>query len=199
MCVPSHSGHVRLCNPRDCSVGLHSQDLDPPGSSVHGTVQARILEWVAMPSSRGSSDPGSSLHPLRLLHQQTSSSLLAPPGAPPPGLCFQAKSPLSGFHRNISLAHSWKGDMSEQVSRWPGPAHLESRVGGAQQVEHMGMGRAGECPPTHLAPTGTRRHLLWDFRETVGRIWGWVRTEHHGPSLARCAHPARGQARQVRP
>ena len=25
----------------------------PPGSSVHGIFQARILEWVAMPSSRG--------------------------------------------------------------------------------------------------------------------------------------------------
>ena len=35
-----------LCNPMDCS---------PPGSSVHGIPQARILEWVAMPSSRGSS------------------------------------------------------------------------------------------------------------------------------------------------
>ena len=30
----------------------------PPGSSVHGILQARILEWVAMPSSRGSSNPG---------------------------------------------------------------------------------------------------------------------------------------------
>ena len=30
----------------------------PPGSSVHGTLQARILEWVAMPSSMGSSPPG---------------------------------------------------------------------------------------------------------------------------------------------
>ena len=27
----------------------------PPGSSVHGILQARILEWVSMPSSRGSS------------------------------------------------------------------------------------------------------------------------------------------------
>ena len=35
-----------LCDPMDCS---------PPGSSVHGILQARILEWVAMPSSRGSS------------------------------------------------------------------------------------------------------------------------------------------------
>ena len=32
-------------------------DCSPPGSSVHGILQARILEWVAMPSSRGSSWP----------------------------------------------------------------------------------------------------------------------------------------------
>ena len=37
-----------LCNPMDCS---------PPGSFVHGILQARILEWVAMPSSRESSQP----------------------------------------------------------------------------------------------------------------------------------------------
>ena len=30
-------------------------DHGPPGSSVHGILQARVLEWVAMPSSRGSS------------------------------------------------------------------------------------------------------------------------------------------------
>ena len=35
-----------LCNPRDCSL---------PGSSVHGTLQARILERVAISFSRGSS------------------------------------------------------------------------------------------------------------------------------------------------
>ena len=35
-----------LCNPMDCS---------PPGSSVHGILQARILEWVDIPFSRGSS------------------------------------------------------------------------------------------------------------------------------------------------
>ena len=27
----------------------------PPGSSVHGILQARILEWIVMPSSRGAS------------------------------------------------------------------------------------------------------------------------------------------------
>ena len=35
-----------LCNPKGCS---------PPGSSVHGILQATILEWVAIPFSRGSS------------------------------------------------------------------------------------------------------------------------------------------------
>ena len=35
-----------LCNP-----------TDPPGSSVHGILQARIPEWVAIPFSRGSSQP----------------------------------------------------------------------------------------------------------------------------------------------
>ena len=37
-----------LCHPMDCS---------PPGSSVHGILQARILEWVAILFSRGSSQP----------------------------------------------------------------------------------------------------------------------------------------------
>ena len=32
-------------------------DCSPPGSSVYGILQARILEWVSMPSSRGSSQP----------------------------------------------------------------------------------------------------------------------------------------------
>ena len=39
-------------------VGMHSvdpMDCSSPGSSVHGSLQARTLEWVAMPSSRGSS------------------------------------------------------------------------------------------------------------------------------------------------
>ena len=32
-------------------------DGDPPGSSVHGILQARMLEWVAISFSRGSSQP----------------------------------------------------------------------------------------------------------------------------------------------
>ena len=43
----THS-YATLCDPMDCR---------PPGSSVHGILPARILEWVAVPFSRGSSWP----------------------------------------------------------------------------------------------------------------------------------------------
>ena len=51
--------------------------------AVHGILQARILQWVATPFSRGSSPPrDKNLHLLRLLHWQADSLQLAPPGKP---------------------------------------------------------------------------------------------------------------------
>ena len=48
VCVLSCFSCVQLCDTMDCS---------PLGSSVYGILQARIREWVAMPSSMGSSQP----------------------------------------------------------------------------------------------------------------------------------------------
>ena len=63
-----------LCNPRDSN---------PPGSPVQGFLQARILEWVAMPFSRGIFlTLGSNPHPLCLLYHQAGSLPLAPLGKP---------------------------------------------------------------------------------------------------------------------
>ena len=59
-----------LCDPMDCN---------PPGSSVHGILQARILEWVAIPFSRGSSQLGLNPH---LLHWQAESCPLSHLGSP---------------------------------------------------------------------------------------------------------------------
>ena len=48
VCVKVAQSCLTLCNPMDCSL---------PGSFVHGILQARILEWFAIPFSRGSSQP----------------------------------------------------------------------------------------------------------------------------------------------
>ena len=74
MCAKLLQSCPTLSDPMDCSL---------PGFSVHGILQARILEWVAMPSFRASS----------LLRDRTRISyvscigqagnlLLAPPGKP---------------------------------------------------------------------------------------------------------------------
>ena len=63
--VLSHFSGVRLYNPMDCS---------PPGSSVHEILQARIMESVPIPSSRGYFQPrDGKLHLLYPLHWQVDS------------------------------------------------------------------------------------------------------------------------------
>ena len=69
LCELVTQGCLTLCNPMACS---------PPGSSVHGMLQASTLEWVAMPSSRGSS-PGTEP---RSLAWQADSLPSEPPGKP---------------------------------------------------------------------------------------------------------------------
>ena len=53
-------GCLTLCNPMD----------SPPGSSVHGIIPTRILEWVAVSYSRGSSQPRDNSCLLHLLDRQ---------------------------------------------------------------------------------------------------------------------------------
>ena len=48
VCAQSLGSCLTLCHRMDCS---------PPGSSVCGILQIRVLQWDAMPSSRGSSQP----------------------------------------------------------------------------------------------------------------------------------------------
>ena len=52
--------HARLL--QLCLTLCHSLDHSPPGSSVHGVLQGRILEWFVMPSSRGPSQPRDQTH-----------------------------------------------------------------------------------------------------------------------------------------
>ena len=48
LCGAVSQSCMTLCDPMDCSL---------PGSSIRGIFQARLLEWVAMPSSKESSRP----------------------------------------------------------------------------------------------------------------------------------------------
>ena len=65
---------LTLCDRMDCS---------PLGSPVHGILQARILEWVGIPFSRGSSQPGIKARSPAL---QADSSLSEAPGKPQIGV-----------------------------------------------------------------------------------------------------------------
>ena len=52
--------HIRLCCCFSCSVvsdSLRPMNCSPPGSSAHGILQARILEWVAFPCPENLPDP----------------------------------------------------------------------------------------------------------------------------------------------
>ena len=64
---------LTLCDPMGGS---------PPGSSVHGVLQARTLKWAAIPFSRGYSRLSDRTHVSCLLHWQAASLPLATPGKP---------------------------------------------------------------------------------------------------------------------
>ena len=72
-------GHPCYLVTKLCPSLYYPMDCSLPGSSVRGISQARILEWVAISSSRGSSPPtqGSNSYLLCLLHWQIDSLLLS--------------------------------------------------------------------------------------------------------------------------
>ena len=81
ICICSVSSVVQsclsLCDCMDCS---------PPGSSVHWILQVRTLEWVAMPSSRGSSWPRNQT-PISCVSSIEGGFFTAEPPGMPPNIC----------------------------------------------------------------------------------------------------------------
>ena len=73
-----------LCDPMDCS---------PPGSSVPESLQGRILDWVAMPSSRGSSQPRDQVGVSRVSCIAGEFLTAEPVGMPSPTLWFVSERP----------------------------------------------------------------------------------------------------------
>ena len=113
-CLHAQSlSHVWLCNSMDCSL---------PGVSVHGILQARILEWVAIPSFRGSSLPGLELTSPLAPALQVDSLPLSHQGSPW-RLCYIAAV-------EESIDHEWLNSISTPLSSlrlgvgWKPPPHI---------------------------------------------------------------------------
>ena len=73
----NHCKYAKLI--QSCLTLCYPMDFSLPGSSVHGLLQAKILEWIAMYSFRDYSQPRSNPSLLCVLHWQESSLPLAPP------------------------------------------------------------------------------------------------------------------------
>ena len=75
MCVCVHIWKVKVLVAQLCLTLCELMDCSPPGSSVQGFLQARVLEWVDIPFSRGSSwslsHQGSLMHTHKHTHRHT--------------------------------------------------------------------------------------------------------------------------------
>ena len=80
----SHQGSPfgQLLVTQSCSSLWDPTDCGPPGFSVYGILQARVLEWVAFLLQRIFPTQGSNPSLLCLQHWQAGSLLLVPPGKP---------------------------------------------------------------------------------------------------------------------
>ena len=142
----SHFSHIQLCSP---------MDHGPPGSSVHGILQARIQEWVAMPSSKGSSRPRDQTS-ISYLHWQVGSLPLAPPGKQ---VCSRKNSKTASEFLSQSpssireeLCNSQQGNSSLEIQFSSLVKIPTSQVRGKDSMTLTNVDRVG-CPK-HLVKFG---------------------------------------------
>ena len=103
--LPLTQSYLTLCDPMDCSL---------PGSSVHGILKARILEWVAIPFSRGSSWP----------RDQTQVSCIA-------GRCFTIWATREAHQCKRLMLNLWIGKIprdnnNKQQRQWRSLTHFRT-------------------------------------------------------------------------
>ena len=112
-----------VCDPMDCS---------PPSSSFHGILQARVLQWVAIPSSRRSSDPRTEPRSPALQADSLPSEPARPPSA---GLaphcradsCLQGSVRVTCSQGRKVMSHSLWESQSCPPSQASGPGPGPSR------------------------------------------------------------------------
>ena len=145
-----------LCDPMDCS---------PPGSSVHGILQARILEWVAMPSFRAYSQPRDRIQVSVL---QADSLLSEPPGRLS---IYIVTDPFyflyfTGFWIVLKNPESFSFPLVEEIRVQCLDPLLSKLRYPTRQVLLLGKTFKGRLSPTALLfqkPTGLPKGTSWRF------------------------------------
>ena len=98
---------------QSCPIFCNAMDYNLPGSSVHGILQARILEWIAMPSSRGSSQPRNLMSPALAAEFFTTAAK-----------SFQSCSTLCDPIDGSPLGSSVPGIFQARVLEWVAKCHV---------------------------------------------------------------------------
>ena len=168
MHAKSFQSYLILCDSMDCS---------PPGSSVHGMLQARILEWVAISSFKGIFwTQGLNPHLLRLLHWQAGSLPLVPPGF------SSEREKCSVLHPKVHALTTWPPITwhFRPRSTWHPPATKGPRTWSWRpQAQSPGSWRTARAVHKVSAPAvaavckqlsggGVAGHWAW-------LIWSWIK------------------------
>ena len=139
------------------SLQPYGPDHSPPGASVHGILQARILEWVAMPSSRGSSRPRnqtlSLMSPALAGEYFTTSATWKPPDVLEPTCNYDPSGLLSCFPSCfLPMADRWDqpGNPVNCLHFSLGPDSPRCSLGGSAPTPS-----AFSCPPPAPLRPGT--------------------------------------------
>ena len=154
---------LTLCDPMDCI---------PPGSSVHEILQARTLEWVVMPSSRGSSQPRDQtcVSDVSCTGRQVGSLPLVPPGKEEKTKKSFTLSPVSQPYQSQKAAVGWEDIIYLSVPL--SPAQGSCRKHGQDRREE---GRRGKGSQSNLTGA-TVIWLWWPHREPCGVFSGSLPT-----------------------
>ena len=141
----SLQSRLTLCDPIDCS---------PPGSSVHGILLARILEWVAVPSFRGTSWPRSRNCVCHISCTGRRILYLHHLGSPWPGLLCS----ILEMHSDARNVHTHVPSPSGIPSPWsilgcygrpPGKGVLEGRTGSRPRWDCWNFLSSSPAPAKH--------------------------------------------------
>ena len=139
------------------SDSLRPVDFSPPSSSIHGILQARILEWVTTSFSRGSSRPRDRTQVSHIAGRHF--NLCATREA----LKYKNTVSHKTFYRDTELQTQV---LTSKISKGGKEARLKEEGGGGRRGGRKGW------PYRHLLPP-TDTQMLWDFSLGLQRREDW--------------------------